>query len=147
MNLTVLWLILLVVLLIIEVMTMGLTTIWFAGGALLAAIVAGVQGPIWLQVTIFIVVSVVLLVFTRPIAMKYFNKNRAKTNVESMVGKQAIVTEEISNIKAAGHVTVDGMEWTARAEDEKAVIEEGKVVLIKAVNGVKLIVEERKEGM
>ena len=79
--------------------------------------------------------------FTRPIAVKYFNKDRVKTNVESMVGRQAIVTDEIDNLKAAGQVTVNGQEWTARSWDEKVKIPVGEVVTVRAINGVKLIVE------
>ena len=87
------------------------------------------------------VISLILLFFTRPIAVKYFNKDRVKTNVESMVGRQAIVTDEIDNLKAAGQVTVNGQEWTARSWDEKVKIPVGEVVTVRAINGVKLIVE------
>ena len=93
------WLVLLIICIGIEVATMGLTTIWFAGGALIAIFAAVIGAPIWLQATIFIIVSLVLLFFTRPIAVKYFNKDRVKTNVESMVGRQAIVISEIDNLQ------------------------------------------------
>ena len=102
------WLVLLIICIGIEVATMGLTTIWFAGGALVAIFAAVVGAPIWLQAIIFIVVSLVLLFFTRPIAVKYFNKDRVKTNVESMVGRQAIVISEIDNLQGIGQVTVGG---------------------------------------
>lgn len=135
------WLVVLIIAIIAEVLTMGLTTIWFAGGALTAVIAATLDAPIWLQVVLFVAVSMVLLVFTRPTAVKYFNKDRVRTNVESMVGAQAIVTGEISNLHGIGQVTVGGQEWSARSSDDKIVIPVGSVVRVLEVKGVKLIVE------
>lgn len=145
MNLSVIWLIVLVACLVVEISTLGLASIWFAGGALLAMIIALIGGPLWLQVLIFLVTSVVLLIFTRPIARKYFNKNREKTNVNSKIGKQAIVTVTIDNLKGTGQIITEGMEWTARSLDS-SVIEEGAVVTIEKIEGVKAIVSIRKEG-
>lgn len=145
MNWIIIWLVLLVVFIAVEVATMGLTTIWFAGASLVAAILAAIGFPVYVQIAAFIVVSAVLLLFTRPIAMRYFNQDRVKTNAESIVGKQAIVTGEIDNLKATGQVTVGGMEWSARSTDDSICIEEGAVVTVKAISGVKLIVEKRKE--
>lgn len=138
------WLILLIICIGIEIPTMGLTTIWFAGGALVAIFAAVVGAPIWLQAVIFIVVSLLLLFFTRPVAVKYFNKDRAKTNVESMVGRQAIVISEIDNLQGIGQVTVSGQEWSARSADERVNIAVGAVVTVVAINGVKLIVREQQ---
>ena len=138
------WLILLIICIGIEVATLGLTTIWFAGGALAAIFVAVVGGPIWLQAVIFIVVSLLLLFFTRPIAVKYFNKDRVKTNVESMVGRQAIVISEIDNLQGIGQVTVSGQEWSAKSADERVKIAVGAVVTVVAINGVQLIVREQQ---
>ncbi len=135
------WLVLLILCIGIEVLTLGLTTIWFAGGALVAIFANLLHAPIFVQIILFFVVSLVLLFFTRPVAVRYFNKDRVKTNVESMVGRQAIVTEEIDNLKAAGQVTVNGQEWTARSRDEKVRIPVGAIVTVRAINGVKLIVE------
>lgn len=145
MNYTILWLIALVLFIVIEIATMGLTTIWFAGGSLLAVIAAALGAPLAVQIVLFLVVSVVLLYFTRPVAVKYFNKDRIKTNAESLVGKQAIVTSEIDNLQGIGQVTVGGQEWSARTTMDDVHIPVGGVVDIKAINGVKLIVEERKE--
>ncbi|MFG6357213.1 MAG: NfeD family protein [Acetatifactor sp.] len=136
------WLILLIVCIGVEVATMGLTTIWFAGGALVAIFLAVIGAPIWLQATVFIVVSLVLLFFTRPIAVKYFNKDRVKTNVESMVGRQAIVISEIDNLQGIGQVTVGSQEWSARSAEENVIIAVGAVVMVVAINGVKLIVRD-----
>lgn len=135
------WLGLLILAIVIEVLTMGLTTIWFAGGALVAILVALVNGPIWLQVILFVLVSLLLLFFTRPVAVKYFNRDRVKTNVESMVGRQAVVTSEIDNIQGIGQVTLSGQEWSARSVEEKLRIPVGSVVDVVSVSGVKLMVK------
>lgn len=136
------WLIALIVLLVIELITLGLTTIWFAGGALVALIAALCGAPFWLQFTLFLIVSAILLFVTRPIAVKYWNKDRIKTNADGLVGQTALVIEEIDNIKAKGAVSVNGLEWTARTADN-SVIEKDKVVVIKEIQGVKLIVENK----
>ena len=134
------WLVLLIIAIVIEVLTMGLTTIWFAGGALTAILAALLHAPLWLQIILFAVVSLLLLFFTRPIAVKYFNRDRVKTNVESMVGRQAVVTSEINNIQGIGQVTLNGQEWSARSVNEKVSIPVGSVVNVVSVSGVKLIV-------
>ncbi|MBP3205516.1 MAG: NfeD family protein [Lachnospiraceae bacterium] len=138
----VVWLVVLVLSIVIEIISLGLTSIWFAGGAIVALITAALSLPMWLQVFVFLLVSVVLMVFTRPIAVKYFNKDRVRTNVESLIGRQAIVISEISNRQGIGQVTVGGQEWTARTEDEEIDLPVGAVVEIIAVDGVKLIVRE-----
>ncbi len=144
MNLTTIWLIVFVACIIIEIVTLGLTTIWFAGGALIAAIGAAFGAPLWLQSILFGVVSLVLLYFTRPVAVKYFNKDRVKTNAESLVGKQAIVISEIDNLQGIGQVTVGGQEWSARTVKEGVSLPTGTVVVIRAISGVKLMVEEKE---
>lgn len=145
-NPVVIWLIILVVLVVIEIFTLGLTTIWFAGGALVAIVVAALGGPVWLQVLAAIIVSAVLLFFTRPVAVKYFNRDRERTNAESLVGRQAIVISEINNLQGIGQVTINGMEWTARTIADGQVIKPGEVVIIRGINGVKLLVE-REESL
>ncbi|MBD5444667.1 MAG: NfeD family protein [Lachnospiraceae bacterium] len=145
-NITIVWLVLLVILIVIELITMGLTTIWFAGGALAAALVSIPETPIVLQVIVFLIVSLVLLFFTRPVAVKYFNKDRVRTNIEGMIGRQAIVVSEINNVEGIGQVNTGGMEWSARSSYHNVVLPVGAVVTVLGVDGVKLIVEERKEG-
>lgn len=145
-NMTVTWLIILVALVVIELLTMGLTTIWFAGGALVATVAAVFGAPLLLQIILFLIVSAVLLYFTRPVAVKYFNKDRVRTNAESLVGRQAIVISEIDNLQGIGQVSVGEMEWSARTRQDGIVLPVGTVTVVVAINGVKLIVEERKEG-
>ena len=146
-NPVIVWLAVLIILVVIEIFTLGLTTIWFAGGALVAILVAALGGPVWLQILIAIIVSAVLLFFTRPVAMKYFNRDRERTNAESLVGRQAIVTSEIDNLQGIGQVTVNGMEWTARSIMDGQRIEPGEVVIIRGINGVKLLVECEKNNI
>lgn len=140
-GMMIVWLIVLVLSIGVEVATLGLASIWFAGGALVALIASAFHAPVVVQILLFFAVSIVLLIFTRPIAVKYFNKDRVKTNAESLVGKQAIVTGDIDNIQGTGRVVVAGQEWTARCEDENGKLPEGTVVNIVAISGVKLIVK------
>lgn len=120
-----LWLVVLIVSIGVEVATLGLTSIWFAGGAVVAVIAAALQAPIWLQILLFFAVSLLLLFFTRPVAVRYFNKDRVRTNVESMIGRQAIVTSEIDNLQGIGQVTVGGQEWSARTEKDGLNLQNG----------------------
>ncbi len=142
MSITIIWLLLFVVLIAIEIATLGLTTIWFAAGALVATIAAAFNAPVFIQIALFIFVSLVLLIFTRPVAVKYFNKDRIKTNAESLVGRQAIVISEIDNLQGTGQVTVGGQEWSARAAEDRGKIALGAVVEVQGIKGVKLIVKE-----
>lgn len=139
------WIIIFIVLLVIEIFTMGLTTIWFAGGAL-AALVMGLIGFGTLaQIVVFCAVSIVLMVCTRPIALKYFNKERQKTNAESLIGQQALVLDEIDGLHAKGRVEVNGQEWSAKAEEQEEKIPANAVVTIEGIQGVKLIVRVKEE--
>ena len=138
----ILWLIVLIVTLVIEAMTMGLTTIWFSGGALAAMIVELLKGSISIQVIVFLVISLILLFYTRPIAVKHFNKKREKTNLDSVIGKTAVVTIPIHNLKETGQVMLDGKEWTARSNDSSKQFDKDALVKVVSINGVKLMVEE-----
>lgn len=139
------WLGILAVFLIIEAITAGLTTIWFAGGALAAAVAALLGGNLVTQVILFLVVSLLLLVFTRPLAVKYMNRGLEKTNVNDLPGRTAVVTEKIDNLAQTGRLRINDIEWTARAEKDNVVIPAGAIVEITEVRGVKVIVKEMKE--
>ena len=136
------WLMTLVLFVVVEIATMGLTTIWFAGGALVALLLAAFNTSFYVQLGVFLVVSIVLLVVTRPLALKYFNQTVEKTNAEGLIGKQAIVVTRIHNLKEEGQVMLGGMEWSARAYEENGIIPSGSVVEVKEIQGVKLIVSE-----
>ena len=140
---TMIWLIIFAILLVIEIFTLGLTTIWFAVGAIVAFLAAYVGFSPLVQIILFLISSIILLILTRPIAMKFFNQERERTNAESLIGQKAVVKEEIDTIRGVGRVEVNGMEWSAKA-DESEVIEKGTVVLIKGIQGVKLIVEKEE---
>lgn len=136
------WLVLMIVFIIFELSTMGLFTIWFALGSLVALAIAAVGGPMWLQILVFVAVSVLSFFGVRKLALGFFNKNRERTNADSLIGRKGIVTEQICNIQATGQVTVAGQEWTARAVNDGEIYEAGTMVVIRSISGVKLIVEK-----
>ena len=136
------WLAALAVLLIAEAVTAGLTTIWFAGGALVAAVASYFGAGVTLQWGLFLGVSLILLIFTRPAAMKFMNKGVSETNVNSLIGKKAVVIQDIDNLAQTGQVRIIDVEWMARASREGDKIPKDSVVVIKAIQGVKLIVEK-----
>ena len=136
------WLIELVVMTVIEIITLGLTTVWFAGGALAAFIASLLGANIVVQVILFVVVSVLLLALTRPLAVEYLNKDRIRTNAESLIGKTAVVKQEIDNLNAQGQVSVDGQEWTARSVEEQVIPKNVQVEIVE-INGVKLMVRQK----
>lgn len=137
------WLIIVVVMAVIEIITLGLTTIWFAGGALVAFIASLLGADLVVQIILFVVVSVLLLAVTRPLAVEFLNKDRIRTNAESLIGKTAVVLEEIDNLKAQGQVSVEGQEWTARAVEEQVIPRDAQVEIVE-ISGVKLMVKEKQ---
>jgi membrane protein implicated in regulation of membrane protease activity len=138
------WLILLLAFAGAEALTVGLTSIWFAAGALVALVAALVNGPIWLQVALFLVVSVLCLIAVRPLAKKYLNPVLQPTNADRILGAEVRVTEEIDNLRGQGQVAVGAMPWTARSEDG-APIPAGALVRVLRIEGVKVYVEPVKE--
>lgn len=142
----VVWLILMVVLIIFEIATMGLYTIWFAGGSLIAFFVALMGFNGWVQWWTWIVVSLLLLFFTRPIAQKKLNKDRVKTNIDSLIGEKARVLEKIDNISGTGRAVVKGQEWMARSTDDMVTFEPDAIVVIEEIAGVKLIVKSESDN-
>ena len=137
---SIVWLALMVLLLILEAATAGLTSIWFALGALAALIASFFGGALWLQLVWFFAVSLLTLWLTRPLALKYLNSRRVATNADRVIGAEAVVTEDIDNIAGSGAVHVDGHEWTARS-GSGANIAKGAVVRVERIEGVKLIVD------
>ncbi len=135
------WLALLVLFIITEVATVQLTTVWFAGGALISLLLAafGVKNIV-IQIAVFLAVSIVLLIATRPLVKKYINKKSQPTNADRCIGSQAIVTEEINNLLGKGTAKVNGVEWTARSENGE-ILEAGSTVTVTKIDGVKLIVK------
>ncbi|EOT22522.1 hypothetical protein C805_03371 [Eubacterium sp. 14-2] len=136
------WLIVVVVMAVIEIITLGLTTIWFAGGALVAFLASLLGAGLLMQTILFIVVSVILLAVTRPLAVEFFNKGRIKTNAESLIGETAVVQQEIDNLRAKGMVSINGQEWSARSVDNEIIPNE-TLVEIMEISGVKLLVRKK----
>lgn len=136
---TICWLAVFLVLLAIEIVTLGLTTIWFAIGAIAAFIATLFHADYIIQLVLFIIVSVVTLVITRPIAIKYFNRNTIKTNVDGIIGKKVMVTKAITGMNRYGEAELNGETWTAMSRT--GTFMPGDTAEIEAVEGVKLIVK------
>lgn len=139
------WLVAFVILIGIEAATMALTTIWFAGGAVFAFFAAVLGFSVQTQLVVFLIVSFILLLFTRPLAMRFVNRETVKTNVDGLIGRKAKVITKIDNNEPSGATVVDGQEWTARSTDDAVAIPVGTHVVIKEVRGVKLMVEPVSE--
>ena len=143
-NMTVFWLIAMVALLVVEGIVPGLVSIWFAAGALVALLLSLVNAPLWLQVLVFLLVSLALLVLTRPLAKKYVNSRVTPTNADRLIGKDCLVTEEIDNLRGTGAVSVDGKTWTARLDTVDGKAPKGCIVKALRIEGVRLIVTEKE---
>lgn len=139
------WLIAFIVLVIIEAITLNLTTIWFAVGAGVAYLCALLGLGFTAQFTVFVIISLLLLFFTKPIAQKYASRHFVKTNVEELVGQVAKTTSVINNAEGYGSATLNGLEWTAVSADDDIIIEPNTRVIVKEIRGVKLIVEKESQ--
>ena len=138
------WCVVLAVMLVVEFATMGLTTIWFAGGALIALILSLLNVSAGVQVAVFVLVSVVLLILTRPFAQKFVNRGLTLTNADALVGLDGVATSDIDNIRGTGSVQIRGQEWSARSVKDTEIIPKDTIVTVKAISGVKLIVAEKE---
>lgn len=142
-GMTALWVVLMIGFLVVEGLAPGLVSIWFALGAMAALIAALLGAQVWLQAVWFVVISVLALVVTRPLAKKYVNSRTQATNADMLIGQECIVTETIDKLHGTGAVSVAGKVWTARADDPEAIIEKGSVAVIERIEGVKLIVRTK----
>ena len=131
------WLVMVIVFIIAE-----LLSIWFAAGALVAMIIAICGGPIPLQLTAFFIVSIILLIATKSWAQKYINSRTIKTNVDSLIGKKTVITQRVSNLDQTGKTVLSGQEWTVRSDDDSVTFQEGELVEVVRISGVKLIVKK-----
>ncbi len=144
-TIVIIWAVLIVAFLIVEAATAGLASIWFAAGAVAALILALIspQAIVW-QIVLFVVVSVIALIITRPLAKKYVNSKIKATNADRVIGAMATVTEKIDNIEGTGTATVGGRVWTARSFSGEP-IEAGATATIKSIDGVKLILQPQEQ--
>ncbi len=138
---TIFWLVLAVVLGVVEACTPQLVSIWFSVGALCSCVTSLITEKIYIQIIVFVVVTVVTLIVTRPLAKRLTKTAKAHTNSDRYIGKTAVVVTEINNLSAAGQVKVDNSIWSARSTDNEVITKDSKVV-VKAIEGVKLIVEK-----
>lgn len=136
---TIIWLVLMVVFLIAEASTVAMVSLWFAAGSLVALIAALLGAPLWLQITLFLAVSAVLLASLRTVIRKHFTPNLTKTNVDAVIGSRGYVTADIDNISATGTVKLGAMEWTARSATGE-IIKAGTLVKVEKIEGVKAFV-------
>jgi len=140
-NIWLAWLIAFIIFLVVEGLTAGLVSIWFAAGALVALLISLVaKNVLWLQIVAFFVVSIATLWYTKPLAKKFNSSNQA-TNADMVIGKECVVVETIDNINGTGAVSVGGKIWTARSNDEAVLFEVGTRAHVDRIEGVKLIVK------
>ncbi|MEG1857704.1 MAG: NfeD family protein [Pseudoflavonifractor sp.] len=133
------WLVALIVFAVAEAITVGLTSTWFALGALCALIVSVFTDNLVLQGGVFLAVSLVTLALLRPLAKRYMMPRQTATNADRAIGREAVVTEEINNLKGCGGVTVGGVHWTARSDNDAPIPAEATVRVLR-IEGAKLIV-------
>lgn len=134
------WVAVIAVSVLAEIVTVGLAAIWLTGGALVALLVALAGGPLEIQIVLFFAVTLALLFWTRPIAVKYLNRNRMRTNVDATIGQSVRVLERVDNAADTGRVIYHGMEWTARAVNEEDVFEVGESGIVRGIEGVKMLI-------
>lgn len=138
----VLWLVFLIVFIIGELVTVGLTSIWFAAGSLIALIAAALGWHPVIQFILFLGVSVGTLMVTKPLAKKYINSKMQSTNADRIIGESIRIAERVSNLDQTGMAVVHGQEWTVRSRDDNQIIEAGELARVIQISGVKLIVEK-----
>ena len=134
------WLGALMLFLVLEAATAGITSLWFVVGSLAALGLALLNVAVWFQVAVFFAVSLTALFLLRPMVKKFIEPKKAKTNVDSLIGTQGVVLERIDNISGQGRVKLGGMEWSARSENGEN-IEKDAVVTVIRIEGVKVIVK------
>jgi len=135
----ILWLVLMVVFIIMEASTVTMVSLWFAAGALVALIASLLHWAVWLQISLFLVVSGVLLASLRPLVRKHFTPKLTRTNVDAVIGATGLVTASIDNVAASGQVKLGAMVWTARSTTGEK-IPEGTLVRVDRIEGVKAFV-------
>ena len=140
----IIWLIGIIVFVVLEAVTYQIVSIWFALGAVggLVASLAGANFTV--QMIIFIALSVIFLICLRPVSRKLLKSKQEKTNVDSMLGKEVLITKEVDNLSGSGQGKVNGVVWTVKSADD-SLIPENDIAVVEKVEGVKLIVKRKGE--
>ncbi len=138
------WLGITIVAAVVEAAVPALVSIWFVPGGLAALICALAGGAVWLQITLFLALSCLALVFTRPLAKRLQKPEPVGTNADRVLGAQGVVTEDIDNLLAQGRVSVLGNSWAARSARPQEKIPAGEQVTVERIEGVKLIVAPKE---
>jgi membrane protein implicated in regulation of membrane protease activity len=133
------WLFVIVAAIVLEASTVSLVSIWFVPSACISMILALCDVKLWIQLTVFFAVFLLLMMILRPVFKKNMGLKIVPTNADTLIGMQAVVIEPIDNLHAKGQVKIRGQIWTARSANEKIVYEEDEVVTVVAIEGVKLI--------
>ena len=139
----IIWLALIIVFLAMEAATVQLISTWFAAGALAAMIVSLIGGAVWLQIVVFLTVSIVLLVLLWPIARKHLKPKLVATNADALIGRVCTVTEEIDPVEG-GRVKLGDVTWSARSVSDTQ-IPAGTLVKVMKIQGAKVFVEQVKK--
>lgn len=139
------WVVLLAAFIIIEAATAQLVTVWFAVGSFAALVTSFFTESIIIQIVVFVIISAITLVITRPLVKRVTQTKKQATNADMYINQEGVVTEEINNLEAKGLVKVKGTIWTARTETDGVTVPEGTLVKVIKIEGVKLIVKNKEE--
>lgn len=141
---TTFWIIVAAICGVVEAVSLGITSIWFVIGAIVALVLASFEVPFIVQIVVFLVVSIVLLIYTRPIATKYLKLGKEKTNVDAIAGQNGIVIEKIDNMLGKGQVKIGGQIWSAKSENGEDIPRDTEVMVLD-VRGVRVVVKRVEE--
>ena len=144
-DMEIIWLAGIVAFIIIVAATYQLISIWFVIGAIGGMIASMCGVDFYVQMAVFLLISVVLLLLLRPVSLKLIKKQDFKSNADSLIGKNILITEEVNNVRGTGQGKVNGMTWTVRSEKDE-IIEAGEIAEIGRIEGVKLIVKQQTKG-
>lgn len=144
MTLTMVWIILVIAFLLIEIATVGLTSIWFVGGSLAGLFLSVLDIHVVWQIFGALAVTIILLIFTKPFVVKYMYKNKERTNYEGLIGQVICIDETVNNLSQTGSALVNGQAWTVRSIDDSILMSGEKAAIVK-IAGVKLMVKQHKE--
>ena len=140
------WLGVTIVAAVVEAAVPSLVSIWFVPGGIAALLASLFGGPVWLQIVLFLAVSCMALILTRPLAKKFQSRKSESTNADMVLGRTAVVTEDINNVFGTGRAAVMGNSWSARSAETDGVIPKGETVTVERIEGVKLIVRLEEKG-